>query len=415
MAPVAAAGQRALSTLAKRLHPQLPLTPRESQQLLNLLTTSFRAHLDREHPVHTPETAAPKAGRNGRDSIVAPSSAALASQHLDAVLSNPLFAVKPSRRGSQSGALQILKDPIGWFLNEMAMGRASLSKVSTCLDILDRSDVAAQSRQDKKPGAVIGGWLHSSGLDASTEFLETCVASHSFLSRLVTLLLADGETRILWKWFARPYTPGLSHAKVLIFKKQILRCMVHAGTGHDLPRSLLLFERAHDICQEQQKGFETLRTAGQYLVHAIVSKPTVSISHELYDAFRKSTAFWIPGPWAVAVDAMLWLRHPLGASFTPGIQFIQDPAGAATFAKARTAQRSFVVQLSLGVARELLAEERYEDAQVVMAFIKQYFPDLVLTSFSQEPPRSAVHSAKFEKEQADEVRNLELLEGLLPA
>ena len=45
-----ATGKRVLSTLASKIHPQLPLSPRESQQLLSLLTQSFRAHLDREHP-----------------------------------------------------------------------------------------------------------------------------------------------------------------------------------------------------------------------------------------------------------------------------------------------------------------------------------------------------------------------------
>ena len=46
----ALAARRAFGSLASKIHPQLPLTPRESQQLLNLLTTSFRSHLDREHP-----------------------------------------------------------------------------------------------------------------------------------------------------------------------------------------------------------------------------------------------------------------------------------------------------------------------------------------------------------------------------
>ena len=86
MPPATAAGQRALSTLANKLHPQLPLTPRESQQLLSLLTASFRRHLDREHPVHTAEVAhlhstVPKAARHDPGTTTSTSSAALASQH----------------------------------------------------------------------------------------------------------------------------------------------------------------------------------------------------------------------------------------------------------------------------------------------------------------------------------------------
>ena len=38
---MSAASRRAFSYLASKIHPQLPLSPRESQQLLNLLTTTL--------------------------------------------------------------------------------------------------------------------------------------------------------------------------------------------------------------------------------------------------------------------------------------------------------------------------------------------------------------------------------------
>jgi hypothetical protein len=414
MPPAAAAGQRALSTLANKLHPQLPLTPRESQQLLSLLTTSFRLHLDREHPVHTTEVAhptVPKAARHDPGTTISMSSAALASQHLDAVLSNPLFAMKPARRGSQSGASQALKDPIGWFLDEITTGGATLSKLSTCLYVLFRSDTAAQPHQGKTPGAIIGGWLRSSGLDTSKEFLEMCVGSKYPLAHLVRLLMADGETRLLWKWFARTSYSGSSLRMAQRFRRHLLMRMVLV---HDLPQSLLLFERARDICEEQRKGFESLRSAGQKLVEAIMSRPNAPISNEIYDTFRESVTLWFPSSWALAVDAMLWLHHPTRASYTPGLQFIQDPAGAAKYADAKPGQRSLVVQLSLGVARELLAAERYEDAQAVMAFVKKHFPDLVLSDLSHEQTKLGAQSTKSKRAETEK-RNLELLDGLLPA
>ncbi|KAG9207023.1 hypothetical protein G6514_000314 [Epicoccum nigrum] len=419
MPPAAAVGQRALSTLAKKLHPQLPLTPRESQQLLGLLTTSFRLHLDREHPVHTTEvpvthSTVPKAARHDPGTTIPTSSAALASQHLDAVLSNPLFAMKPARRGSRSGASQVLKDPIGWFLNEITLGSATLSSLSTCLNALDTSGTATQPHRDKTPGAIIGAWLRSSGLDTSKEFLETCVASKYFLSRLVTRLLVDGETRLLWKWFARTSYTSSSPRTALLFRKQLLRRMVLVQAHHDLPQSLLLFKKALDTCKEQRKGFESLIPAGQELVKAITNSPNAPISNEVYDAFRESVTLWVPGSWALVVDAMMWLHHPTGASSTPGLQFIQDPAGAAKYASVRPGQRSFVVQLGLGVARELLAAEQYEDAQAVMAFVKKYFPDLVLPDSSHEQTKFGVQSTDSEKAQTEEERNLELLDGLLP-
>lgn len=422
MPPAAAVGQRALSTLAKKLHPQLPLTPRESQQLLSLLTTSFRLHLDREHPVHTTEVAHSsvlKPARHdpgtGTGTTVSTSSAALASQHLDAVLSNPLFAMKPARRGSQSGVLQALKDPTGWFLDEITSGSATLSKLSTCLDMIFRNDTAAQPHHGKTPGAIIGGWLRSSGLDTSKEFLDMCVTHKYFLSRLVRLLLADGETRLLWKWFARTSYSDSSSRMALLFRMHLLRRMILVESLHHLPQSLLLFERARDICEEQRKGFVSLSLAGQELVKAIMSRPNLPISNEIYDTFRESVTLWAPGSWASVVDAIMWLHHPTGASSTPGLQFIQDPAGAAKYANAKPRQRSLIVQLSLGVARELLAAERYEDAQAVMAFVKRHFPDLVLSDSSHGQKKFGVQSTKSEKAQNEEERSLELLDGLLPA
>lgn len=426
-------GQRALGTLAKKLHPQLPLSPRESQQLLNLLTTSFRSHLDREHPVYVAEKAQQSVVRYSTNAGYEPlhaapaasavSSAALASQHLGAVLSNPLFAVKPSRRGSESSASHILRNPMRWFLNEIAAGTATLSKVSLCLEILDRHTAGQplQLRGDKTPGAIISEWLQSSGLDMSKEFLDMCTTTQTrqpdtFVSRLVTVLISGGEKRILWKWFGRPWNQGLSSAKSIMFRKKLLLQMVRSEASQDLRQRLLTFERAHDLTEKHGYPYETLRPAGQFLVQTVMVKSTESIGHDLYQSFQKSTKLWLPGKWAQAVDSMLWLHHPSGSSATPGLQFIEDPVGAVTFASANPSRRRFIVQLSLGVARQLLEEERYEDAQTVMAFSKQHFPDIVLSNLPvKEKAVVDRQSSKIEKARREEERNLELLDGLAPA
>ncbi|KAJ4363246.1 hypothetical protein N0V95_001149 [Ascochyta clinopodiicola] len=421
-------GQRALGTLASKLHPQLPLTPRESQQLLTLLTTSFRTHLDREHPVHVPEKSPTPpvhklVSHEDRDSSHATSSSALASQHIDAVLSNPLFAVKPSRRRSHSAASEVLKDPMAWFLNQIATGDATLSKASMCLAMLDKRTAQhpPQLYNGKTHGAVIGDWLRSSGLDASKEFLEMCIAypdtkrpSATFLFRLVSLLMAHGKKPLVWKWYTRSSYSGLQPAKTLLFRKLLLKHMVYAEASQDLYRGMILFRRAHEVIgQQSDKPYEQLRPAGQYLVQAIMARPTDTIGRELYNSFRHSAQLWINSKWSQAVDSMLWLHHPTAASAAPGLRFIQDPTGAATYANATSGQRRFVVQLSLGVARQLLEEESYQDAQTVMAFAKQHFPDLVLSNLStQQQPVADRLSKKVEMERRREERSLELLDSI---
>jgi hypothetical protein len=422
-------GQRALSTLAKKLHPQLPLTPRESQQLLNLLTTSFRTHLDREHPVYANEkthkcVARPNAGHNDQSNPRhATSSAALASRHIETVLSNPLFAVKPSRRGSESAASRVLNDPVTWFVNEIATGNAALSKAALVLDILDRQP-AAQSvshvHKDKTAGAVIGDWLHSSGLYNSNEFLDMCLVKpntkrpQTFISRLVSVMMVDGKETLLWKWFSNRFSHEHSSTQAISFRKQLLKHMVVAAVGQDLHRSLELFNKAYQMVDEQSdKRWEELRPAGQYLVQAIMSKSTTLVDIDLYDSFRRNVRCWVPKKWAQAVNSMLCLHHPDKASARPGLNFIEDPAGAATYVKGKPVQRRFIVQLSLGIARQLLEQERYDEAQSVMAFTKQHFPDLVLDSLSAEQKRAATRQAgRIRKAQTDEEKNLELLDGL---
>jgi hypothetical protein len=424
-------GQRALSTLASKIHPQLPLTPRESQQLLALLTSSFRTHLDREHPVHVPEKSQKPVARktiDSNDDFASPratSSYALASQHIDAVLTNPLFTVKPTRRGSESAASDVLKDPMGWFLGQIVTGNATLSKASMCLEMLDKRTAGQTPRlhNGKTPGAIIGDWLRASGLDTSKEFLEMCIAkpqtkrpTNTFLSRLVSLLIADGKKPLVWSWFARSWKSVLIPSKALKFRQQLLKHMVFAEASGDLYRGILLFRRACEMIGEHtDKSYEVLRPAGQYLVQAVMSRPTHTVSRDLYNSFRQSTRLWINSNWAQAVESMLWLHHPTTASVLPGFRFIQDPAGAATYANAMPSQRRFIVQLSLGVARQLLDEENYEDAQIVMAFTKQHFPDLVLSSLpTEQQPAVDRQSNKVKRERLREEKNLELLDSLIP-
>jgi hypothetical protein len=104
---------------------------------------------------------------------------------------------------------------------------------------------------------------------------------------------------------------------------------------------------------------------------------------------------------------MLWLHHPTERSALPGLRFIQDPTGAVSFVHASRSRRNFLVQLSLGVARQLLKDEKYAEAQVAMEFSKQHFADIVLP---KEPV--AAQQAATQWRERKEKENLELLDSL---
>ncbi|USP73892.1 uncharacterized protein yc1106_01166 [Curvularia clavata] len=425
-----ATGKRVLSTLASKIHPQLPLSPRESQQLLSLLTQSFRAHLDREHPISPSESTqrAPSrqllisSGTRGPSPHrVATSSYASATQHLDSILNNPLFAVKPRRRGSESAAVDVLRDPVGWFINEIASGSATLQKASICLEVLEKTtnESPAWLKDGVTPANVLSEWLRTSGLDTSRQFLEVCMTKSGngtrFLDRLVALQLAEGETSAPWRWFIRSdeqraKETGLDVSKVIKFRQQLLEKMVSVEANTSLTNGLATFMQAFRLTENAgyESAYVVLRTAGGRLVNRIISSSDMTIDVDLYQTFSLSSQRWLGG-WSRAVEAMLWLHHPVESSPAPGLRFIQDPAGAVTFTGSSRSRRSFLVQLCLGVARQLLEQEKFAEAQAVMEFTKEHFADIVLPKpAALEPHASEPWNVRRERE------NLELLDRLIP-
>ena len=419
------ASKRVLSTLASKLHPQLPLSPRESQQLLTLLTTSFRAHLDREHPVPQNRHAQKPTGNNGQRSpstTRAPSSYASATRHIDSILTNPLFAVKPRRRASDPAAVDVLRDPVGWFIDQIATGAATLPKAATCLDLLEIApETSSRLYNGKSRAFVLAEWLRSSGLDKSREFVELQSSnkkqgfSNKALERLVTLLFAEGEAAAPWRWFIRSQEQRtkettLDAKQVATFRQHLLWKMVFTQANLGLDEGLAVFMQAFRMAEVDglDSSYTVLRPAGAHLVNRIIATPDQSIEPQLYQSFLVSSRRWL-GNWSQAVESMLWLHHPTQKTVSPALDYIRDSSGAIAHVQGTQSRRHFLVQLCLGTARELMEKERYTEAQVAMQFTKDHFADLVLS----KPPTPAPQPTSQDK-QRKERENLELLDQLVP-
>lgn len=424
------ASRRTFSALASKIHPQLPLSPRESQQLLNLLTTSFRAHLDREHPVPLPEDtrldrkpAAPKL-RTNAPPIRVDSSYSSAAHHLDSILRNPLLATRPQRRGSEPAAVDVLKDPLGWFLDQIATGAANIPKADMCLEVLQRMESGAEpgslakAEDERKPGAVIAAWLRSSGLDTSKEFLDPPALPNGprrrLINRLVPQLLSEGEQAPLWHWFTRSpeqlaQKADLDAPRIQAFRTQVLVQMVSSSQTCSRDEALAIFLRAFDMMQAGEGGLtkKILQPAGACLVNHIVAQPQMWSTPALYESFLRSSQDWL-GAWSRVVQSMLYLYHPTKPTAHPGFSLIQSP-GALLYAASSTSRRQFLVRLCLGVAHELLAEEKFDQAQIAMDFTRDHFADIVLSRVPIDD-RQAATRARAQKEK----ENLEMLDRLLP-
>lgn len=418
MQPVA--GRRALGYIASKLHPRAPLTPRESAQLLTLLTTSFRAHLDKAHPVAEAESdrhgaskkSLPPASRR-RARSVPPAHVSL-SEHIDSILSSPLFTTPPGRRASDASkadAQSALRDPLGWFLGQVALGAADLAKAESCVHML-KTDAGASNRKTYRLNSAsrIANWLQSSGPNTWSQFMS--YRPEKLLSPLTQLLLREGDNAIAWNWFVSASNmQGTVDEVVMTFRSQVLRAIVYATTSKDansIDDGLSAFLRAHKMV-ESSMAKSLLTPAGLYLVHTIAVRPNFVASARLYEDFLGTVPKWSGHHRTIQTQSLLWLRHPKEPTALPALAYIKDHEGAERIQS--KGKRKFFVHLCLGAARQLLAEEKYQDAQFALEFARDNFPDLV------EPQLQLASEEEEREHEAAELRRkedaaLKILDGL---
>ncbi|KAF2280077.1 uncharacterized protein EI97DRAFT_110136 [Westerdykella ornata] len=433
-----AASRRALSYLASKLHPQLPLSPRESAQLLAILTTSFRAHLDRAHPLVPPEGTPEDnearrqhhAGSRNSISSHGDSSHLAAREHIQSILTNPLFAVNPQRRSSErtkTDAQSVLRDPLGWFLDQVALGLADLPKAAMCLQMLHkmprdatRTDSSCRASDSPRPAFHIAQWLQSSGMDRSPEFL--CYDVNRLLRPLVGRLLGEGEIAIVWGWLTRHprqrvEETGLEEEKVRAFRRSLLSTMVTAEStiSQYIDEALSIFLRAGKMRSNHEALLDrkTLQPAGFLLVNRILKHPSTVKSPEVYEEFLRYVPKWTTSQ-SRSVQGALWLYHPHSATPGPAIAYIKDPKGMASELQyAWAGRRKFFVHLCLEAARQCLKEQSFADAQFALEFARDTFPELVNTKSSSSVACDDVR-VEAEERLRNEDKNLEMIDRLLP-
>ena len=280
--------------------------------------------------------------------------------------------------------MDVLKDPMAWFTEQIAAGAATLSQAATCLDLLARTpEASSRLYNGRTPASIIAEWLHTSGLDQSRQFVEPSVMRTKLLNKIVTLLVSHGEAAAPWRWFSRSHDQRINETNlkpkdVLAFRRLVLHRIVATRADSSISDGIAAFHQARTVELEGRGvAYHVLRPAVTFLIHRISSATDQSIAAELYQPLLDTAYQWHGrDPF---VTAMLELHHPSRPSATRGLQFIQDPAGAILHVDASSGRRQALVQLCLGVARQSLAEDKYADAQTAMEFAKTHFADLVLS------------------------------------
>lgn len=193
-----------------KLHPQLPLTTKESQRLLTALTSSFRKHLDEAHPTSSAEDE--QKARPAAVGVPKPqtrtwhSSATYADKHLASVLTNPLL-VKGGKRLDYTSAKVALakdpsKDPIELLEEYQQQGAATVPIATLCLQtLLDKLKVLTPEEklarvQEIEPGRRTFLWLLENGFHNTSHTAD----SLELQDLLVYFLTKEGREQNIWQW-----------------------------------------------------------------------------------------------------------------------------------------------------------------------------------------------------------------------
>lgn len=395
---------QAFKSIASRIHPQLPLSPKESQRLLNALTSSFRQQLDHDHsPV---EAVAPPASRVAAASstskphpFAAQSAPQFAStdRHLASLLTSPLFAkpahVPVSTAATVSNLKANSKYPIKVFEHYVSRGEATIETARLCLNAFRKSiDQLPPAVQNAKLREIAAGtrvlsWLWSSGRINAYSFAE----DHSFVNLLAYCLVHEGNEIALWDLIQSDSLPGLADTPrrdVRYRKGMLLFSLVKAHLSVSPTAALTAFLRAVEATDTSSSSPAFAVPAGVYLSKELVqlAKTGSTLPEDLYNRFVDSCHIWAPNPQDRNLYrvALLKLHHPVSPTAIEALAFIRrlkETPSHPFLAPQKDVHKADVYAFFFDTARLLHVQGFGDDAAWVLEFMRQ-----TLQSRSSEPP-----------------------------
>ncbi|EER26455.1 hypothetical protein D8B26_003166 [Coccidioides posadasii str. Silveira] len=374
--------------LFSKIHPPLPRTQRESQQLLAVLTSSFRRQLDREHP---PVQSAEPQGHAANSSK--PNRTINADQHLRSILDHPLFSTVPHRpalrqtQNVQSGSST--EDPIVALDRAIASGVANINTLHDCLrrhrlqiNGLPRAEMRARMK-NSKIGHRIVSWFLSADDQLKAKFFRDQLALRSAMPYLVNG--SHRNTLVRWLEEIRRQTPCISQLKEEFTNSPqfiILEAYVWAEYNYGdgiVPVLQFFLEACRTTTRENANGLPPyMLLIASRLVSWICSDSGAkakNIPVQLFDDFsqifedagapsaRIRTYFW---------KALLGLYHPIN----PNPDFALKHAESFSRIQPHTKRfSSGLLRLYLDAAQLCIQQEKYTQASRLMLIAKDILPD----------------------------------------
>lgn len=404
-------------TLVSKIHPPLPLNPRDSEKLLHLLQSSFQRHLDREYP---PVQA------DARHS---------ADAHVHSILTNPLFSLNPRERSislqshQSHGKVQnwdhlppLPKRPVDYIRNQISLGTATIEIAEMCLSSQPQNSLPSSKAKQIEPlnsydaGLMILRWLWASGIDERPDFFQRT----RFIRLLVSSLITEGHESLVWHWLLRlqrsirvaPKEIGL-HIRKLQPRIILQRFQFELEEGEGLNSAIYVFiQKAAEI--SAATGKSVFQTSARALIRCIISMEDSPSKATLIDSLISSVSIWSARPEYHA--AFLGLYRPDHPGVDRAFQFLQNLHMATKYQSRR--KRTEIIILSLKTTELLLSEGLKADAMWVMNFLQDNFAeDIGIQSQNNAEiqgsnARRQNEDVVLQKEGINEETSLRLLESL---
>ncbi|KAK4110249.1 hypothetical protein N656DRAFT_800150 [Canariomyces notabilis] len=196
------------------IHHPLPLTERQSDRLLNLINTSFRKQLDKEHGF-LPK--APRVVNQLPNTSSSPEASAPANhvpsrpvdRHVHAVLNNPLFTRSTTvEQGSDPRRLcdahkAVFEEAVMRGLMNIPRAYGFLKNILLILKDSTTSTTLKPTEhygmKDTGVGLLVVRWLWASGLERSLDFLRY----KGFTEKLTRFMVCEDLEDLIWVWIDR--------------------------------------------------------------------------------------------------------------------------------------------------------------------------------------------------------------------
>ena len=378
---------QSLKSLASKLHPQLPLSPKESQRLLTALTSSFRQKLDEAHPRQAHDEHAGSREATGNHALHT-SSVAFADRHLASVLTNPLLtksdgATKPALN-LESAKRELEqnpgRDPISVLEEYHQKGAATLLIADLCLRTFRESlsQLSVEDRRTKVESSQAGKrtleWLWTSGLYETDEFVD----DRRLMTVLINMISEEGRERYLWSWLRLDMKLGKDPNPVrrifhspFRWKDFVVRNLMllkyDGSSPESLNETLDVYLSAVDLLREiaPHSTAEPLPLSGaaRAIINRIFYNRGAKQQWDVtrYDRFIETLDLvGIDRYWTKFQKAQLMLSHPRDASPLPMIESLKASSLAEATSKEAKIWKQFELKVKRTEVRQKVRLTRYK-------------------------------------------------------